>query len=202
MLDVMAMPLPPFHVHMHTASCQAQNALNRVDGGGLGMGEPTEQMNRYLGIAGVVLQYAALANRALWLEVLFRRWNLRKQAGLPRLLVHAGYRAIARRQQQTQEKTERLKQAVQAVKSLRAQGKVDAARVARLKEEVCIASVVHIAALLSAHPRTIRCWPADTHTYNCCPVWCCRLGLGLRCLASTASSVQQWLFRPWQRQLL
>jgi hypothetical protein len=73
----MAMPLPPFHAHMHMAACQAQNTLSRVPAGGTGIGEPTEQINRFLGLAGVVLQYATLSARALWLEVLFRRWNVR-----------------------------------------------------------------------------------------------------------------------------
>ena len=95
----MACPLPPFHVHMHQASCQAKNSLNLVPAGGTGIGEPTEQMNRYLGVAGVVLQYAALASRALWLETLFRNWNLRKSRDLPRLLVDSGFRAEALRQQ-------------------------------------------------------------------------------------------------------
>jgi len=54
-------------------------------------------MNRFLGLAGVVLQYATLASRALWLEVLFRRWNIRKLRDLPRLLVSSGCRAVARR---------------------------------------------------------------------------------------------------------
>jgi hypothetical protein len=55
-LEVMQMPLPPFHAHMHMASCQAQNSLKQVPAGGTGIGEPTEQMNRFLGLAGVVLQ--------------------------------------------------------------------------------------------------------------------------------------------------
>ncbi|WIA40653.1 hypothetical protein OEZ86_013989 [Tetradesmus obliquus] len=93
----MQMPVPPFHIHMHMAACQAMNALSRVPAGGTGIGEPTEQMNRFLGLAGVVLQYATLASRALWLEVLFRRWNIRKLRDLPRLLVSSGCRAVARR---------------------------------------------------------------------------------------------------------
>ena len=94
--DVMSMPLPPFHVNMHGVSCQEKNALSRVDGGGLGLGEPTEQMNRFLGVAGVVLQYTTLAGRALWLEVMFSSWNQRKAADLARVLVNAVCRAQAR----------------------------------------------------------------------------------------------------------
>lgn len=96
-------------------------------------------MNRYLGIAGVVLQYAALANRALWLEELFCRWNLRKQADLPRLLVTAGYRATACQQQQQQHADRLVVQAAAVVRHLHAKGDVDATWVQRLQHQVCAA---------------------------------------------------------------
>jgi hypothetical protein len=123
-LRIMAMPLPPFHAHMHMAACQAKNSLSRVPAGGTGIGEPTEQMNRFLGLAGVVLQYATLAARALWLEVLFRRWNLRKKRDLPRLLVASGYRAVARKAQLAEQQTDLARQAMAVAKTL---GKLDAA---------------------------------------------------------------------------
>jgi hypothetical protein len=118
-LQLMAMPLPPFHAHMHTAACQAKNTLSRVPAGGTGIGEPTEQMNRFLGLAGVVLQYATLSARALWLEVLFRRWNVHKARDLPRLLVSSGYRAAARKAQLTEKQTDLAKQALNAAAVLR-----------------------------------------------------------------------------------
>lgn len=116
-LQRMAMPLPPFHAHMHMAACQAKNTLSRVPAGGTGIGEPTEQMNRFLGLAGVVLQYATLAARALWLEVLFRRWNLRKWRDLPRLLVSSAFRAAARKAQLTEQQAALAGQAVAVAKA-------------------------------------------------------------------------------------
>ena len=98
-LHKLQMPLPPFHKHMHMASCQVQNGLERVAAGGTGIGEPTEQMNRFMGLAGVVLQYVTLAARALWLEVLFSQWNRRKAKDLPSLLVRAAYRSHAKKAQ-------------------------------------------------------------------------------------------------------
>lgn len=110
-LTVMALPLPPLHVHMHVPDCQAKNSLSQVLAGGTGIGEPTEQMNRFLGLAGVVLQYTTLAARALWLEVLFRQWNHRKWLDLPRLLVSTGYRAQARTAQLTEQQEQLAGQA-------------------------------------------------------------------------------------------
>lgn len=115
-LQQMALPLPPFHAHMHMAACQAKNSLSRVPAGGTGIGEPTEQMNRFLGLAGVVLQYATLSARALWLEVLFRRWNLRKWRDLPRLLESSGYRAAARKARLTEQQCDLAKQAAAVAK--------------------------------------------------------------------------------------
>jgi hypothetical protein len=117
-LQQMAMPLPSFHVHMHMAACQAKNSLSRVPAGGTGIGEPTEQMNRFLGLAGVVLQYATLSARALWLEVLFRRWNVRKWRDLPRLLESSGYRAAARKTQLTEQQGDLAKQAAAVAKGV------------------------------------------------------------------------------------
>lgn len=110
-LRVMQMPLPPFHAHMHMASCQAENSLKQVPAGGTGIGEPTEQMNRFLGLAGVVLQYTTLAARALWLEVLFRQWNHLKYQDLPYLLVRSGFRALAKKEQLCEQQTAAFKQA-------------------------------------------------------------------------------------------
>lgn len=93
------------------ASCQALNSLKQVPAGGTGIGEPTEQMNRFLGLAGVVLQYTTLAGRALWLEVLFRQWNLLKYLDLPHLLVRSAYRAHAKKVLLNEEQTEAYKQA-------------------------------------------------------------------------------------------
>lgn len=80
------MPLPPFHKYMHSAACAAQHALELLPAAGLGAGEPTEVLNRYLGIAGTVLQYATKAVRAVWLEVLLLSWRLKKENDLPMLL--------------------------------------------------------------------------------------------------------------------
>jgi len=104
-LEVMQMPLPPFHAHMHMASCQAQNSLKQVPAGGTGIGEPTEQMNRFLGLSGVVLQYTTLSARALWLEVLFRQWNHLKWQDLPHLLVRSAFRTLARKEQLSEQQT-------------------------------------------------------------------------------------------------
>lgn len=110
--DVLQCPLPPFHVHMHQASCQAKNSLNQVPAGGTGIGEPTEQMNRYMGLAGVVLQYATLAGRTLWMETMFRHWNKRKQQDLPRLLVDSGCRALTQRKQLQERQADLAEQAM------------------------------------------------------------------------------------------
>lgn len=116
--EILQCPLPPFHVHMHQATCQAKNSLNLVNAGGTGVGEPTEQMNRYLGLAGVVLQYATLAGRALWLEALFEHWNKRKRQDLPRLLVESGCRALTQRKQQSERQAELARQAFRRAREL------------------------------------------------------------------------------------
>lgn len=117
-LEVMQMPLPPFHAHMHMASCQAQNSLKQVPAGGTGIGEPTEQMNRFLGLAGVVLQYTTLSARALWLEVLFRQWNHLKWQDLPHLLVRSAFRMLARKEQLSEQQSASCNQARRVAREL------------------------------------------------------------------------------------
>ncbi|KAF6262414.1 hypothetical protein COO60DRAFT_1624964 [Scenedesmus sp. NREL 46B-D3] len=120
-LQQMAMPLPSGSHSMPTCTWQhakAKNSLSRVPAGGTGIGEPTEQMNWFLGLAGVVLQYATLSARALWLEVLFRRWNVRKWRDLPRLLESSGYRAAARKTQLTEQQGDLAKQAAAVAKGV------------------------------------------------------------------------------------
>lgn len=80
----MAFPLPPFHANMHTADCVSKHSMLLHQGIGRGTGEPPEQLNRYMGPAGTVMQYQAHPKRALWLELLFGLgWNRRrKQADL------------------------------------------------------------------------------------------------------------------------
>jgi len=91
--------------------CQAENSLKQVPAGGTGIGEPTEQMNRFLGLAGVVLQYTTLAARALWLEVSFRQWNhLKYQASA----VPAGQvrlQGVGQKEQLCEQQTAAFKQA-------------------------------------------------------------------------------------------
>lgn len=113
---VMAMPcpLPPFHAHMHAASCMAKNSHKLVYAAGSGVGEPPEQFNRYMGQCAMPLQYAAQWVRNLWLEVHMRCWNRRKVRLLPALLVNIGLKA-ADREQQLLDKQESL--ALHAVQS-------------------------------------------------------------------------------------
>lgn len=124
-MQVLRMPLPPFHLLMHIASCQAKNALNRVPAGGLGLGEPTEQLNRFLGLAGVVLQYTTLSVRALWLEVLISRWNEHKRRDLPRVLVQAACRAVSKAEQLQQQQTTLASRAITIAAGLQASNKLD-----------------------------------------------------------------------------
>lgn len=79
-------PLPPFHKYMHSSACAARHAMELLPAAGLGVGEPTEVLNRYIGIAGTVLQYASKAVRAVWLEVLLLAWQDKKEQDLPMLL--------------------------------------------------------------------------------------------------------------------
>jgi hypothetical protein len=89
----MHMPLPPFHINMHSAECAEENSLKRIAGAGRGNGEPTEIFNRFLGLSGAVLQYAAKAVRETWLEVQMLEWTRKKEADLPGLLVRMLLRA-------------------------------------------------------------------------------------------------------------
>jgi hypothetical protein len=91
----MRLPLPPFHVNMHSAECAERNSLKRIAGAGRGNGEPTEIFNRYLGLSGAVLQYAALHVRELWLEVQMLEWERMKEEDLAALLVRMLRRAQA-----------------------------------------------------------------------------------------------------------
>lgn len=109
----MSMPLPPFHLHMHIAACQEKNSISKVAKAGTGIGEPTEIMNAFMSLAGVTLQYATLAGRALWLEVLFHRWNQQKLCDLPRLLVDSAYRAEAKLAQLQEQQQHQFNMAVQ-----------------------------------------------------------------------------------------
>ncbi|WIA23666.1 hypothetical protein OEZ85_000367 [Tetradesmus obliquus] len=70
----MALPLPPFHIKMHSADCAERNSMKTVDGAGRGSGEMHEVCNRYLGQSGQPLQYAAKPIRELWLEALMLAW--------------------------------------------------------------------------------------------------------------------------------
>lgn len=102
----MHMPLPPFHKYMHSAECAASHALELVAAAGLGCGEPTEVLNKYLGIAGTVLQYASKPVRALWLEVLLLAWRLKKEQDLPSLLWRMSCKALAQYQMYGREQEE------------------------------------------------------------------------------------------------
>lgn len=82
----MAMPLPPFHINMHNPDCIERNTPKQVLAAGRGAGEPPEVFNRYLGLSGMVLQYASKPVRELWLEVMMMAWRRMKEADLPRLL--------------------------------------------------------------------------------------------------------------------
>lgn len=91
----MQLPLPPFHINMHSAECAERNSLKRIAGAGRGNGEPTEIFNRYLGLCGAVLQYAAHLVRQIWLEVQMLEWERMKEEDLPGLLVRMLRRAQA-----------------------------------------------------------------------------------------------------------
>lgn len=92
----MPFPLPPFHAHMHAAACMAKNSHKLVYAAGIGVGEPPEQFNRFIGQTALPLQYAALCIRGLWLEVQLSAWNRRKVRLLPALLVNSGLKASSR----------------------------------------------------------------------------------------------------------
>jgi hypothetical protein len=108
------MPLPPFHRYMHSAACAAQHALDLLPAAGIGVGEPTEVLNRYLGIAGTVLQYATRAVRAVWLEVLLQAWQLKKENDLPKLLWRMWCKARVQQSTSSAEQAQLWKQALDA----------------------------------------------------------------------------------------
>lgn len=91
-------PLPPFHRHMHSIACSSRHALELIPAAGMGCGEPTEVLNRFLGVAGSVLQYAAKAVRAVWVEVLLLAWRQKKELDLPALLWRMFFKAWAQHQ--------------------------------------------------------------------------------------------------------
>jgi hypothetical protein len=91
----MAMPLPPFHINMHNPECIERHTLKQVDSAGRGAGEPAEIFNRFLGLSGMVLQYASKPVRELWLEVMMLAWRNMKEADLPRLLISMYSKAVA-----------------------------------------------------------------------------------------------------------
>jgi hypothetical protein len=90
-------PLPQFHKHMHSISCANRHAMELTLAAGMGSGEPTEVMNRFLGVAGSVLQYAGKAVRAVWVEVLLQAWRRKKELDLPSLLWRMWSKAYAQR---------------------------------------------------------------------------------------------------------
>lgn len=111
----MAMPLPPFHVNMHNPECIERNTLKHVDAVGRGAGEPAEIFNRYLGLSGMVLQYASKPVRELWLEVMMLAWRSKKEADLPRLLVSMHSKAVLQERLSLEEQSQLAGLALQYV---------------------------------------------------------------------------------------
>eukprot|EP00878_Enallax_costatus_P029652 GHUV01032192.1.p1 GENE.GHUV01032192.1~~GHUV01032192.1.p1 ORF type:complete len:557 (+),score=190.43 GHUV01032192.1:1035-2705(+) len=111
----MAMPLPPFHINMHNPDCIERHTLKQVDAAGRGAGEPAEVSNRFLGLSGMVLQYASKPVRELWLEVMMLAWRNMKEADLPRLLVSMYSKAVAQERLGLAEQQELTELALQFV---------------------------------------------------------------------------------------
>jgi hypothetical protein len=108
----MPLPLPPFHIKMHSASCAERNSLKCVDGAGRGCGEPHEICNRFLGQSGMTLQYAAKPVRELWLELQMLAWQRKKEIDLAPLLVRMWMRATAQWQLSLTEQAQLAEQAL------------------------------------------------------------------------------------------
>lgn len=111
----MAMPLPPFHINMHNPECIERNTLKQVEAAGRGAGEPAEIFNRFLGLSGMVLQYAAKPVRELWLEELMVAWRAMKEADLPRLLVSMFSKAVLQERLSAKEQSRLAQLALQYV---------------------------------------------------------------------------------------
>lgn len=109
----MALPLPPFHIKMHSADCAERNSMKTVDGAGRGSGEMHEVCNRYLGQSGQPLQYAAKPIRELWLEALMLAWQRKKEADLAALLVRMWLRATAQLQLSSEEQVQLAERALE-----------------------------------------------------------------------------------------
>lgn len=90
----MAYPVPPFHIHMHNASCQALNNALMMLGAGCGVGEPPEQLWSHFRPLGTIMQYCSLPARQNMMERLMQRININSRWQLVNRAVRMFYRAL------------------------------------------------------------------------------------------------------------
>lgn len=109
----MGLPLPPFHIKAHKAECAERNCIQRIPAAGRGHGETTEVFNKFLGLCGMVLQYAAPVIRELWLEVQMRAWRSKKEQDLAPLVVRMWLRASAQEAVYMEEQQQLAQKAMQ-----------------------------------------------------------------------------------------